>query len=101
MEDKAPAHATHHTKAAQVQHNISSLDWPASSPDLNPIEEVWRRMKDYIYRMEERHTTVPAMTAAVQEAWEFIPDLEIRHLVDTILERIQAVIEAQGGHTRF
>lgn len=101
MEDKAPPHAARHTKAAQVQHNISSLDWPASSPDLNPIEEVWRRMKGHIYRMEERPTTVPGMTAAVQEAWEFIPDLEIRHLVDSMPERVQAVIEAQGGHTRF
>lgn len=40
MEDKVPVHTARHTQAARIQHGIPSLPWPASSPDLNPIEEV-------------------------------------------------------------
>lgn len=46
-----------------------------------------------IYRMKERPITIATMTTVVQEAWELIPDLEIRHLVDTIPERVLAVIQ--------
>ncbi|KAF8254223.1 hypothetical protein K440DRAFT_608728 [Wilcoxina mikolae CBS 423.85] len=50
------------------QRNLQYMEWPVSSYDLNPIEEVWRRMKDYLARMPERPTTVEDMGIAVWNA---------------------------------
>lgn len=103
MEDKAPTHTARHTQKACIEYGIASasLPWPASSPDLNPIEEVWRRMKEFLSKMEERPTTVVTMRAAVEEAWRNITNEEIQEIIDTMLARVQAVIAVRGGHSRY
>ncbi|GBN18149.1 hypothetical protein AVEN_191706-1 [Araneus ventricosus] len=58
------------------------LPWPARSTDLSPIEHVW----DIIGRQRQRHPqpalTVPVLTDQVQQAWNSIPQTDIRHLYD-------------------
>ncbi|VDB83850.1 Bgt-50199 [Blumeria graminis f. sp. tritici] len=50
MQDNAPAHTEANTTENMSQRLIQLIFWPANSPDLNPIEAVWKRMKDYIQR---------------------------------------------------
>ena len=38
MQDGAPAHRAKHTLDTEEEHGLIRLDWPAVSPDLNPIE---------------------------------------------------------------
>src|SRR5207247_2620495 len=47
MQDGAPGHAAGETKEELASHGITPIFWPAYSPDLNPIETVWKKMKDY------------------------------------------------------
>ncbi len=51
QQDLAPAHTAKGTKSWFNDHGVTVLDWPANSPDLNPI--------DYLYCQEEdeRHQT--------------------------------------------
>ena len=76
MKDNASPHSARATVAAREEQQITPLStgWPPSSQDLNPIEQIWRRMKDYLYRLPERSTTVRTIEKAVWAAWGSIRD---------------------------
>ncbi|MBW0561117.1 hypothetical protein O181_100832 [Austropuccinia psidii MF-1] len=50
MEDGAPIHT------ACLSNAIAKLPWPAHSPDFNPIENIWRKMKSCIIKHYNPHT---------------------------------------------
>jgi transposase len=50
MQNGAPGHAAAETKEDLRERGIYPIFWPAYSPDLNPIETVWNRMKDWIMK---------------------------------------------------
>lgn len=80
---------------------IQLLDWPAYSPDLNPIEHIWvclkRKLADYETTPESMHE----LWVRIEKEWESItPDL-CRHLIESMPRRIAAVIAARGGYTKY
>ena len=75
--------------------------WPASSPKLNPIEYVWRLMKNCIHRHSPRPTTNILLRQAIQEEWDAITAEEILSFTVSMPSRIQAVQAVAGGHTRY
>jgi transposase len=102
MQDGAPAHSAADTLAELAERGIRVLKWPPYSPDLNPIEMVWNWMKDYIQeRYEDSLTKYPALRQAVQEAWDAVPIEYLTELLQSMPARCRAVVEAEGGFTRF
>jgi hypothetical protein len=59
-------------------------------------------MKDYIQEHYPKvHSSYKRLREAVKEAWESITYERIKELVRTMKERCQAVIDAQGWHTKY
>ena len=78
------------------RYGIRRLDWPARSPDMNIIEDVWNKMK---YEMKGKIFT------SQNKLWKEIKaNLSIEFINDlyaSLPECIQALREARGGHTKF
>ena len=75
---------------------ISSLPWPAQSPDLNPIEHLW----DHLGRKLHEHKPIPRNKrelSSVLEEWVKIEKSVLENLVNSMPRRIKAVIDSGGN----
>ncbi len=67
QQDLAPAHTAKGGKSWFNDHGVTVLDWPANSPDLNPIENLWgivkRKMRD------TRPNNAEDLKAAIRATW--------------------------------
>ncbi len=93
QQDLAPAHTAKGTKSWFNDHGVTVLDWPANSPDLNPI--VKRKMRD------TRPNNADEMKATVKETWASIPPQQCHKLITSMPRRIEAVIKAKGAPTKY
>ena len=103
MRDGAPGHAAADIKAELEAWGIRIMSWPAFSPDLNPIEKCWNWIKDCIedhWGLEE-NPSYDKLRKYVEEAWDALPESYLEELLASIPAGCQAVIEANGMHTKF
>lgn len=98
MEDGNSAHghksSTNCCARWRTKNGIILMPHPSTSPDMNPIEKCWRRMKQALHRRKKQPTTEAEMQAAIIEEWEAIPQdwindliLKQEHWVHVLLER--------------
>jgi transposase len=101
QEDNAPIHTCKLAKQWRESRDMVSLMWPPNSPDLNPIEHVWYLIKGAIQKMNPRPLTLPALKDAIQKAWDEFDQGIMNRLVESMPNRIAAVIKARGGNTKY
>ena len=103
MQDNAPGHSGSITQEALLQLGIRLIFWPPYSPDLNPIETVWNKMKDWIEdNYEDKQYSYPQLRRIVQRAWdEAITPEFLWDILCTMSQRCKDVIEANGMHTKW
>ena len=101
--ENAPAHRSRTTTNAMEELGLANylLPWPATSPDMNPIEGVWCLLKRRIMRRHPRPTTVPTLLTAINEEWTALSPQDIQQLTSSMPTRISELITLRGGHTRF
>ena len=101
MQDNAKAHYAANTRQELQERRIQVIVWPPYSPDLNPIEMVWNWMKDYIQNHFGERMSYDRLRRAVREAWEAVPQEYLTELLESMPKRCQAVIDANGMHTKW
>jgi len=103
QQDNAPAHRSHLTQAAMQELGLDNylLPWPASSPDMSPIQGVWCLLKRRIIQLRPRPTTTLELHQTILQLWANISSQDIANLTSSMPNRIAALLEANGGHTRF
>jgi crotonobetainyl-CoA:carnitine CoA-transferase CaiB-like acyl-CoA transferase len=84
------------------ERGVHCVKWPSFSPDLNLIEKVWNWMKDWMKdRFDDTLISWDELREAVEAAWEALPATYLAEELSKMPARCQAVIDANGMHTRY
>ena len=76
---------------------ISKEEWPAYSPDLNPLDcFVWGVLEGKV--CAKAHNSVECLKRSLQRAWDQIPQTQIRAACDKFKSRLRLVIQNGGGY---
>ena len=77
IEDGAPIHTSKETRSYRLQHGIHRIEWPANSPDLNLIENVWGLLKNKLRKQWRTSNKCPhtreELIISAQAAWDELP----------------------------
>lgn len=101
QQDNARAHTARATRDFLQQNNVNVMNWPALSPDLNPIEHLWDEIQRRLNEEQPSPTTAAELSVAFQRVWARIPIAFINRLVNSMYRRCAIVINTGGGHTRY
>jgi transposase len=77
------------------------LEWPAQSPDLNPIEHLWQELNKKLGRYPTEPKGMNELWERMRHEWYSIDKECCRNLIRSMPARIQEVIRAKGRHTSY
>ena len=60
IQDNAPCHAWKSVKTFLSEEDVTVMEWLAQSPDMNPIENVWKLLNERAKEKNQRN---------VEELW--------------------------------
>ncbi|GFX11871.1 transposable element Tcb2 transposase [Trichonephila clavipes] len=101
MDDNAPCHRTVAAEQLLESEDIERMDWPARSPDLNPIEHVW----DFLGRRLADRTlppvTIRELRLALQDECAAMPQQLIVTLILSMGRRCETCLPVRGDHIPY
>ncbi|CDQ67678.1 unnamed protein product [Oncorhynchus mykiss] len=101
MQDNARPHVAGVCQQFLQEEGIDAMDWPARSPDLNPIEQIWNHMSRSIHQHHVAPHTVQDLADALVQVWEEIPQETIRHLIRSMPRHVEATHTTEPHLTCF
>jgi transposase len=99
QQDNASCHNSRFTRKWLVDNKIEVIEWPACSPDLNPIENVWGIMKDIIEKQEPNNMN--DFNTAIADVWDKLSIELLKALIESMPKRIEECIAANGGKINY
>ena len=101
QQDNVPIHTSNFTKNWLSDHSITTLPWPPKSPDINIIANVWGIMVRTVYARGRHYEKVDDLKVAIEEAWSTVASDLLLKLYKRLLRRMQTVMDAGGGVTKY
>ncbi|GFX00144.1 transposable element Tcb1 transposase [Trichonephila clavipes] len=84
MDDNCRPHRANLVEDFLFEEEIVRMEWPASSPDMNPIEHVWDALGRRVAGHQPPPQTLQELERSLLEEWDRIPQLVINSLIDSM-----------------
>ena len=100
MQDNDPKHTS---RVAQQFFTAQNINWwrtPPESPDMNPIENVWHELKEFIRREVKPHTK-EELIRGIQSFWDSVDEFKCIRYIDHLKKVLPRAIEVGGEPTGY
>ncbi|GFU66688.1 transposable element Tcb1 transposase [Trichonephila clavipes] len=84
-----------------VNHQIELPPWPARSPDLSPIENMWSMVAQRLTQITTPAATPDQLWQRVEAAWSAVPQEHTQSLFESMPKSAAAVISNNGGYSGY
>ncbi|KAG1136242.1 hypothetical protein G6F38_012200 [Rhizopus arrhizus] len=100
--DNDPKHTFKLVKEYLKQQSYNILEWPAQSPDLNPIENMWSLLKRRLNDYETAPKGMNELYERVTKVWyDLMKPEECQKVIETMPKRIKQRIKDKGRCTDY
>ena len=89
LDDNAPVHGACVVKEYMDETDLHGMEWPAQSPDLNVIQNVWHNIKHELQKHVKKITSRQLLETAIRNIWTEIPIDYIQDLYKSIPKRLK------------
>jgi hypothetical protein len=100
MQDNDPKHTSNTARTWLERENINWWKTPPESPDLNPIENLWHELKEFL-RREVKPTTKEQLIQGIKSFWESVDIVKCRKYINHLKKVVPKVIELEGNATGY
>lgn len=101
QQDNASVHTSKYTMQWMESKNITVMSWPARSPDLSPIENLWSVVARRLYSGGKEYKTIYELSEAIDLEFKDISKNYVDTLYDSIPSRLIEVVAKGGGLTKY
>ncbi|GFU59232.1 transposable element Tc1 transposase [Trichonephila clavipes] len=101
QQDNTRPHVARIVQRFFVNPHIELLPWPARSPDLSPIENMWSMVAQRLTQITPPTATPDQLWQRVEAAWSTAPQEYIQSLFESMPRRVAAVISNNGGYSGY
>lgn len=101
QDDSAPCHRAAVVNNFLREQQVTRMDWPARSPDLNPIEHLWDVLGRRVRAYNPPAATLQELFELLQQEWQAIPQDTLRRSVESMRRRCDACLNMNSGHTLY
>ncbi|GFX28164.1 transposable element Tcb2 transposase [Trichonephila clavipes] len=101
MDDNATCHRTLAVQDCLDSEGIQRLVWPARSPDLSRIENVWDALGRKVAGRNYPPTNKNSLIRALTEEWDKLPQQLLDNVVQSMVRRVECCITLHGGHIPY
>eukprot|EP00916_Digyalum_oweni_P000502 GHVL01000943.1.p1 GENE.GHVL01000943.1~~GHVL01000943.1.p1 ORF type:complete len:168 (-),score=18.20 GHVL01000943.1:813-1316(-) len=101
QDDNAPPHRARLVEAFLQQVQINRMDWPAKSPDMNPIEHAWEMLGRRVRENHAPPANLQQLLVLLQPEWQAIPQANLANIVHSMRDRCNECCQNRGGYTHY